>query len=302
MAARHVLIRRLASVETLGCATVICTDKTGTLTTGMMAVRELWGPNHERLLVAAASCCDAELSSDERAGLGDPTEVAILVAAAERGIRRSRHRAAPPARARASVRNEPPPDVDRPGGRVHLREGRLRHAAAPVRGGHRRRARSPRADGGARPASAGRRSRPGLDEQRLEMLGLLGIADPPRTEAIEAVAAARTAGVTTVMITGDHAVTARAVARELGSSGRARRPRCACTPARRPKDKLAIVRAWKGRGAVVAMTGDGVNDAPALPRSPHRHRHGPNRNRGHARSLGHDPHRRQLRQHRVGHP
>jgi Ca2+-transporting ATPase len=89
MAARHVMIRRLASVETLGCATVICTDKTGTLTTGMMAVRELWGPNHERLLVAAASCCDAELSNDEREGLGDPTEVAILVAGAERGIRRA---------------------------------------------------------------------------------------------------------------------------------------------------------------------------------------------------------------------
>jgi Ca2+-transporting ATPase len=88
MAGRHVLIRRLPAVETLGCATVICTDKTGTLTTGVMTVRELWGPDHERLLFAAAACCDAELSEDGRGGVGDPTELAILAAAAERGIQR----------------------------------------------------------------------------------------------------------------------------------------------------------------------------------------------------------------------
>jgi Ca2+-transporting ATPase len=88
MAARNVLVRKLPAVETLGCATVICTDKTGTLTTGAMAVREVWGADHRAVLEAAAACADAELAPDLRSGTGDPTEVALLVTAAERGIRR----------------------------------------------------------------------------------------------------------------------------------------------------------------------------------------------------------------------
>jgi Ca2+-transporting ATPase len=104
----------------------------------------------------------------------------------------------------------------------------------------------------------------GPEEVGLRMLGVVGIADPPRTEAIEAVAAARRAGIRTVMITGDHPLTASAVAREMGivtdsdTEGEVVHARAS------PEDKLKIVRFWKSRGEVVAMTGDGVNDAPAL--------------------------------------
>jgi P-type Ca2+ transporter type 2C len=264
MAARHVLIRKLPAVETLGSATVICTDKTGTLTTGVMTVRELWGSDHRALLDAGAACCDAELGPDGRAGVGDPTEIAILAAAAQRGLDRSAIEAERP----RSLVN--PFDADRKRMSIRRADGVLYVKGALelmlplcVSG----------TDGVAR-ASEDMAAR-GLRvlavavgasdaEVNLRLLGLIGIADPPRTEAIDAIAAARGAGIRSVMITGDHRTTARAIGRELGIIGRDDDPEEVVHARATPEDKIRIVRSWKARGDIVAMTGDGVNDAPAL--------------------------------------
>ena len=265
MAARNVLVRKLHAVETLGCTTVICTDKTGTLTTGSMRVRELWGPDHARVVDAAAACCDAELAADLQGGVGDTTEIAILIAAAERGVHRAE-----------IEKRRPRIDV------IPFDPATKQMAICRLEGGERRwyvkgavEALLPRCTRGtagvveAAQQLAARGLRvlavadgTGMDE--LTMLGLVGIADPPRTEAIAAIGAARDAGIRTVMITGDHALTARAIATELGLV-REGEPVEELVHARAtPEDKIRIVREWKARGAIVAMTGDGVNDAPAL--------------------------------------
>lgn len=263
MAGRHVLVRRLPAVETLGCATVICTDKTGTLTTGVMTVRELWGRDHTELLYAAAACCDAELAGEGRGGVGDPTELAILDAAAKRDIHRTSIELTAP---RIS---EVPFDsvqkwmsVHRADGRIYIKgavESVLPLCSNGVNGALV--ANAQMAARGLRVLAVAVES---FDVARSRSLvGLVGIADPPRTEAIEAIAAARAAGIATVMITGDHPVTAHAIARELGiltESGETGLIHARATP----DDKIEIVRRWKARDAVVAMTGDGVNDAPAL--------------------------------------
>ncbi len=264
MVSQHVLVRKLHAVETLGCATVICTDKTGTLTTGVMAVRELWGKDEQRLLEAAAACSDAELSADGLSGIGDTTEVAILVEGAKRGIQRAAIERAHP---RVAVN---PFDSERKRMSVQRSDGTLYVKGAVEM----LLALSHSGTEGANEANAQLASRglrvlavavgKGTAEENLELLGLIGIADPPRTEAIEAVAAARAAGIKTVMITGDHPATAQAIARELGIIADGDAPDEVVHARANPEDKLRIVRDWKARGAVVAMTGDGVNDAPAL--------------------------------------
>ena len=270
MAARHVLIRKLPAVETLGSATIICTDKTGTLTTGVMAVRELWGPDNAALLAAAAACCDAELGPEGRGGVGDPTELALLGAAFDRGIARPAIEAERPRRATH------PFDAERRRMSVFRADGVLyaKGAFESIRG-----AAAAGAAGGANLDDAARAtaemSERGLrvlaiavgtrdEEVDLRLVGLVGIADPPRSEAIAAVTEARRAGIRTIMITGDHPATARAIAREMTIVCPGDDVDTLVHARATPEDKLRLVRAWKDAGQVVAMTGDGVNDAPAL--------------------------------------
>lgn len=264
MAARNVLIRRLPAVETLGCATVICTDKTGTLTTGVMTVRELWGHDHLQLLFAAASCTDAELSSDHRTGVGDPTEVAILSAAAERGISRRDIEERNPrilVDPFDSVRKRMA--IARADGYIYVKgalESVLPLCVSGLEGATEEQ--SQMASNGLRILAVARGA--GREQKDLELLGLIGFADPPRSEAIEAVRNAREAGIRTVMITGDHPVTAKVIARELGIVLPGENADELVHARATPEDKIDIVRSWKSKGQIVAMTGDGVNDAPAL--------------------------------------
>jgi Ca2+-transporting ATPase len=259
-------VRRLAAVETLGSTTVIGTDKTGTLTTGVMAVRDVWGVDPDRVLQVAASCCDAELGADGRGGTGDPTELALLAAAFLRDIRREAIEASLP----RSVSK--PFDAERRRMSVLRADGVLYAKGAleailavSARG---------TVDAGAEAAASAMASQGlrvlavavgrGAEERELELVGLVGLADPPRAEAIEAVAAARAAGIRTVMITGDHPVTAEAIAREMGIAGPGDARSEYVHSRATPEDKLRIVRGLKAKGHIVAMTGDGVNDAPAL--------------------------------------
>ncbi len=264
LSVHDVLVRRLSAVEALGCATVICTDKTGTLTTGVMTLRECASAEPTALLRAAAACCDAELGIKGGAGVGDPTELAILHAARESGIERSEIEREDP-----RVRTVPF-DTDRRMMLVWRRSGRVF-----VKGAFESVAAACRDLPEDAHASAEALARRGLrvlavalgedgDERQLTFLGLLGLADAPRAEALAAVAAAQAAGVRVVMITGDHALTATAIAAELGIVGPGRPPELSVFARKTAADKTQIVGDLRARGEIVAMTGDGVNDAPSI--------------------------------------
>jgi P-type Ca2+ transporter type 2C len=264
MASRHAIVRRLASVETLGSTTVICTDKTGTLTTGRMEVRDLWATDRRELLRVAAGCNDAELGQTGAGDVGDPTEIALLRAAALQGIRR------PDVEREAPRRAETPFDSTRKRMSILRADGVLYVKGAPE-------SLLPLCTSGTASAVAANQEMAerglrvlavavgkGALESDLELLGLVGIADPPRPEAIDAIARARGAGIRTVMITGDHPATALAIAREMGIVRAGEDPALVLHARVTAEEKIEIVRHLKKQGEIVAMTGDGVNDAPAL--------------------------------------
>ncbi|MFL5353498.1 cation-translocating P-type ATPase [Archangium sp.] len=264
MAARHALVRRLQAVETLGSATVVCTDKTGTLTTGTMEVREVWGTHSDAILFASAACCDASLGPDGKEGTGDPTELALLRAALAHGIHREElERDRPRVLVRPFDSETKRMSVLRADGALYVKgalEVLLPRCASGTEGATE--AARTLASRGLRVLAVARGQGP--EEEGLELLGLVGMADPPRPEAVAAVAAARAAGVRTVMITGDSPETAQAIGRELGILLPGEDPAERIHARVTAEDKLRIVRRWKERGEIVAMTGDGVNDAPAL--------------------------------------
>jgi Ca2+-transporting ATPase len=311
MVRRHALVRHLPAVETLGSVTYACTDKTGTLTQNRMRVRAWFvdGAGYEvppdrrgggwlRLRDALAVSNDVE--AGEQGPVGDPTEVALLEAAAELGLAKAE------AAARLARIAERPFDAARQRMTTVHREGR--GSVAFVKGAPEvvlplcelvEPARDAAAGAAKRMAEAGRRvlalaamedasGEIALDqaESGLQFLGLVGLEDPPRPEAAGAVRACREAGIVPVMITGDHPATARSIAREVGllpEDGRvltgtdlesmddAALAAALGGPVAfarvSPQHKIRIVDALKTRGEFVAMTGDGVNDAPALKRA-----------------------------------
>jgi P-type Ca2+ transporter type 2C len=333
MVKRHALMRRLAAVETLGSTTVICSDKTGTLTRNEMTVRSCfvsgetfdvsgagYHPEGEftrqgaavavsgdlaRLLTSAALACDAYLTFDETEGRwsvnGEPTEVALVVAAAKAGLEKKSLNARYPRLDEIPFTSESkrmttlhadgndvvayakgaPEVIMQACTYLFIRGEEVQFTAAyreEVLAASRRMA-----------AEALRvlavSSKSGVKkedaEQQMTFLGLIGMIDPPRPEARAAIKTCREAGIKPVMITGDHPITAQAVARELGLLiGRAvtgaeldamddarfaREVESIEVYARvAPAHKLRVVTALQQKGHVVAMTGDGVNDAPAL--------------------------------------
>jgi P-type Ca2+ transporter type 2C len=342
MARRNALISRLSAVETLGAASIVFTDKTGTLTENRMTVREIALPGGTvtvggeglriegaflrdgaridpkeddaltRVLMTGVLCNDATLQKASHGGeaeaFGDPMEVALLAAGAKAGLRRDellermpearKESFDPEVKMMATLHRDgegvlvavkgAPEAVLAACTRVREREGErslsgedrdrwMRRNDEMAQRGLRMIAVATKRTGGAHAAPY----------EDLVFLGLVGLLDPPRREVRDAVAACREAGIRVVMVTGDRAATARAVAAAVGlgdapdrievMEGRELGEPDALSPGEReralratifsrvgPKQKLDLIGLYQGSGAIVAMTGDGVNDAPAL--------------------------------------
>jgi Ca2+-transporting ATPase len=286
MARRRAVVRRLAAVESLGSVTVICTDKTGTLTENRMDVRAMDATDTTRALHALVFVNDADLAT----GAGDPLDLGLLRYAAAQGVDPAALRAAHP------VVDERPFDsawkfarttVGTPDGPVSYLKGAPEVLLGRCALDDLERARwmtlaETRAQEGARVLAIATGA--GQTEDGLTCLGLVHLWDPPRDEVPAAVQAAQAAGIRVVMITGDHPATASAVASMVtlprpaaktgedldraGDAALAEVLRDTQVFARvRPEQKLAIVETLQRSGEIVAMTGDGVNDAPALKKS-----------------------------------
>ena len=339
MAKRNALVRKMPTVETLGCTTVICSDKTGTLTKGEMTVRKIFaggraievtGAGYEPkgefkgseidiknnrplhlLLQGGLLCSDAVLEEKEGKWIikGDPTEGALVVAAVKAGFHETEMRLENPrieelpfsserkrmttihqmedGKKTAFMKGAPEVVLDKCS---HiLSDGEIRElgekAKSEILNANEEMAQAAlRVLGFAyRECSDAIQCTEEDLEHQMVFVGLTGMMDPPREEAIEAIRVCKQVGIRSIMITGDHKLTAVAIAKEMGiykdgdkvltgeelentSEKELEKIVDQITVYARvsPMDKLKIVKAWKARGEVVAMTGDGVNDAPAL--------------------------------------
>jgi len=313
MVARHALVRKLPAVETLGNTSVICSDKTGTLTQNRMAIQRLWVPGSDPVSVddqltrdqwgfvkylVLASNASVEVDDDGKARIvGDATETAIMalmlgldgdpVRLADTNPRVGEVAFSSARKMMTTVHLQPDGHylVLTKGAFDRLPFKRADAATTQLRQqihdefGH----------DALRVIALGSKTVTKLPddlaevERNLDFVGIIGLIDPPRVEAKQSIDIARRAGVRTVMITGDHAATAGAIARQLGLmaddgvvvTGQqlaamsdqdlvANVSDYSVYARVSPEDKIRIVEAWQERGEVVSMTGDGVNDAPAL--------------------------------------
>ena len=311
MASKNALIRRLPAVETLGSASVICSDKTGTLTQNRMTLTKAYvdggsieeisennSSDIKTLLNYATLCCDGNVVFGEKEEhIGDPTETAIIVAAHKNGSEKSE------LNEKYNRLGEIPFDSDRKlmttvneidGKITVIVKGAFDMLTPRCVSGDIEKARkiTEEMSGEAlRVLAVAYKVIDNLPEEMtttalengLTFMGLLGMIDPPRPEAKEAVALCRKAGIKPVMITGDHVITASAIAKALGIMEEgdmaitgaeldamseeeldSKITKISVYARVSPENKIRIVKAWQRKGQVVSMTGDGVNDAPAL--------------------------------------
>ena len=313
MARHNAIIRKLPSVETLGCTTVICSDKTGTLTKNQMTVVEDYAVsgNIDRLVSVAVLCCDAKMvrSSDgSTTKVGDPTEIALIDLGARHGVVKDTIESQCPrmgevafdsSRKRMTTINRMEDGSLRAnvkGGldeilsvcdRIETADGVREITTSDIVDLQKRN--ESMAESALRVLAMAYRP---MDEVSSEMeevernlifVGMVGMIDPEREEVVGAIAECRSAGIRPVMITGDHKVTALAIAKKIGifrdgdlaitgtdleklddAYFDANVDKYSVYARIAPEQKERIVTAWQKRGEIVAMTGDGVNDAPAL--------------------------------------
>ena len=321
MAKQNAIIKDLKAVESLGAVSVICSDKTGTLTQNRMTFQTVYADGEERdgkelnlandaqRLLLKAALLDSDATTDEETGaaIGDPTEVAMVQLGDHFSVDEVAYRSQHPRLYELAFDSdrklmstlhdiEGVPTLYTKGamdvllrrcvrvltrnGEVPLTEERRREIEAVNDAMSRR---------GLRVLAFACRTLPSIrplnleDERDLTFIGLISMIDPPRPEAVQAVADAQKGGIRTIMITGDHKITATAIAKEIGIfregdealSGPelselseeeldARLEQVSVYARVSPEHKIRIVSAWQRKGKIVSMTGDGVNDAPAL--------------------------------------